>query len=248
MQSSLAGVGQCAPQTGRKKKRPPTAGGLGVVGGEEGIARPIHGPHPFALRAAGPACGCPHSLQTSASTLGSHPTSSPGNKKRPIRGVPCFWRRGRDCSAHPWASPLRALRSGASLRLSAFAPDECVEPWVLTRHRPPETRNAPFGAFLVSGGEGGIRTLGTLARTPDFESGTFDHSATSPVGCESARAGKCTRWPVARQAWPPRVPAGVVCFQPAFFLASRSHVSTTVSGFRDNDSMPCSISHSARSG
>ena len=31
------------------------------------------------------------------------------------------------------------------------------------------------------GGEGGIRTLGRLTPTPDFESGTFDHSATSPV-------------------------------------------------------------------
>ena len=32
----------------------------------------------------------------------------------------------------------------------------------------------------TTGGEGGIRTLGTGNRTPDFESGTFDHSATSP--------------------------------------------------------------------
>src|SRR5690606_23018699 len=32
----------------------------------------------------------------------------------------------------------------------------------------------------LSGGEGGIRTLDTLARMPDFESGTFTHSATSP--------------------------------------------------------------------
>jgi membrane-bound lytic murein transglycosylase F len=31
------------------------------------------------------------------------------------------------------------------------------------------------------GGEGGIRTHGELALTPDFESGTFDHSATSPA-------------------------------------------------------------------
>ena len=31
------------------------------------------------------------------------------------------------------------------------------------------------------GGEGGIRTHGRLAPTPDFESGTFDHSATSPL-------------------------------------------------------------------
>ena len=31
-----------------------------------------------------------------------------------------------------------------------------------------------------SGGEGGIRTHGNLTATPDFESGAFDHSATSP--------------------------------------------------------------------
>src|ERR1700722_6160287 len=33
---------------------------------------------------------------------------------------------------------------------------------------------------LVGGGEGGIRTPGTLARTPHFECGAIDHSATSP--------------------------------------------------------------------
>ena len=32
----------------------------------------------------------------------------------------------------------------------------------------------------VVGGEGGIRTHGRLTPTPDFESGTIDHSATSP--------------------------------------------------------------------
>jgi hypothetical protein len=30
------------------------------------------------------------------------------------------------------------------------------------------------------GGEGGIQTPGTCYSTPDFESGTFDHSDTSP--------------------------------------------------------------------
>ena len=35
------------------------------------------------------------------------------------------------------------------------------------------------------GGEGGIRTHGSVNATPDFESGTFDHSATSPVGAHS---------------------------------------------------------------
>ncbi len=42
-----------------------------------------------------------------------------------------------------------------------------------------ETKKNPLkGAF---GGEGGIRTHGGFAPTPDFESGTFDHSATSPA-------------------------------------------------------------------
>lgn len=33
---------------------------------------------------------------------------------------------------------------------------------------------------IDSGGKGGIRTHGTENRTPDFESGAFDHSATFP--------------------------------------------------------------------
>ncbi len=32
----------------------------------------------------------------------------------------------------------------------------------------------------LAGGEGGIRTHDTLARIPVFETGTFNHSATSP--------------------------------------------------------------------
>ncbi|SBT03873.1 hypothetical protein ACCAA_1170018 [Candidatus Accumulibacter aalborgensis] len=36
------------------------------------------------------------------------------------------------------------------------------------------------GLDSCPGGEGGIRTLGRLTPTPDFESGTFGHSATSP--------------------------------------------------------------------
>ena len=45
----------------------------------------------------------------------------------------------------------------------------------------------PSGAyessFVVNGGEGGIRTHGTLARSPVFKTGAFDHSATSPLTC-----------------------------------------------------------------
>jgi hypothetical protein len=36
------------------------------------------------------------------------------------------------------------------------------------------------------GGEGGIRTPGTLARTSHFECDAIDHSATSPLGVADA--------------------------------------------------------------
>src|SRR6476620_5907190 len=44
---------------------------------------------------------------------------------------------------------------------------------------------------LLRGGEGGIRTHGTVARAPHFECGAFDHSATSPH-CD----GVLTAWAV----------------------------------------------------
>ena len=40
----------------------------------------------------------------------------------------------------------------------------------------------------ANGGEGGIRTPGTLAGSPDFESGAIDHSATSPSRRAKSRA------------------------------------------------------------
>ena len=45
-----------------------------------------------------------------------------------------------------------------------------------------EIENIVMLQFLkkVFGGEGGIRTHGTLARTPVFKTGTFNHSVTSP--------------------------------------------------------------------
>src|SRR5258706_15819751 len=42
-----------------------------------------------------------------------------------------------------------------------------------------KTENGRKGCRLT-GGEGGIRTHDTLARIPVFETGTFNHSATSP--------------------------------------------------------------------
>src|ERR1700677_2631037 len=53
---------------------------------------------------------------------------------------------------------------------------------------------------LVDGGEGGIRTPGTLARTPHFECGAIDHSATSPGAARlktpAARSARRLAWAV----------------------------------------------------
>jgi hypothetical protein len=94
----------------------------------------------------------------------------------------------------PWRSWGTSLPSAKplpihSLCLSAtkFAPGEFVEPSTLrVRRLSPDlvqqTQKMPRkGAFFVSGGEGGIRTLGTAQhRTLTFQASPFDHSGTSP--------------------------------------------------------------------
>src|SRR6185437_5653135 len=142
----------------------------------------------------------------------------------------CRW---WDCSPQPWGSPFRAARFRANLRLSKFVPDEFVEParflspTLSARHK-----NAPRGGVFVSGGEGGIRTHGTLTRTPDFESGTFDHSATSPKGSRGLREPAILR---AGRGRDKRGRTGLSCRagRPTGFPVSRSQVSTAVSGFGD---------------
>src|SRR5579859_7060888 len=58
-------------------------------------------------------------------------------------------RAGRDCSALPWASPLRASRCGASLRPSKFVPDKFGEPErSSTPLSPPDTQNASLGGVV----------------------------------------------------------------------------------------------------
>ena len=59
------------------------------------------------------------------------------------------------------------------------------------------TISAPHGAPVRvrnrdDGGGGGIRTHGTLSRTPVFKTGAFDHSATPPGGPFAQRyCGMC---------------------------------------------------------
>ena len=59
--------------------------------------------------------------------------------------------------------------------------------------RAPSTTRSPLLVFDYQGscGERGIRTPGTLAGTPDFESGTFNHSVISPPRVVPPRGGSC---------------------------------------------------------
>ena len=75
------------------------------------------------------------------------------------------WRRERDCRAHPCAPPcgFAALTQNRSRRL-------CRTTDRLSRLRTPLPiiKKAPSGAFLIIGGERGIRTLDTLLTYTHF--------------------------------------------------------------------------------
>ena len=83
-----------------------------------------------------------------------------------------------------------ALATDISVDLTASIPIESSQFNHICKGTNKGTKNkkAPREALfcLLTGGEGGIRTHGDIATTPDFESGTFDHSATSPM-CRSLR-------------------------------------------------------------
>src|SRR3546814_4448481 len=70
------------------------------------------------------------------------------------------------------------------MRISDWSSDVCSSDLVRAARKP---RNS-------NGGEGGIRTLDTVARMPHFECGAFDHSATSPSkGCQTLGANNAAR-------------------------------------------------------
>ena len=99
-------------------------------------------------------------------------------------------KRGSDRDRHPRrCSDLVLIQPDRLLALVNFdrvLPGRCVLQVgmeVGTECRFSETR-INKGSAVIAGGQGGIRTHGGFAPTPDFESGTFDHSATCPVNTE----------------------------------------------------------------
>src|SRR6056297_3252469 len=61
----------------------------------------------------------------------------------------------------------------------------------------------------LGGGGGGIRTHGTLSRTPVFKTGAFDHSATPPTRILYTANSDSERWLVWKSAEP--IPADFSC-------------------------------------
>ena len=118
-------------------------------------------------------------------TIAGFPLQGP--EKRPLSEPP-IWLAERVglCGTSLCRTPSAGsagLRGRAPTRASKFAPGKFVEP--VASNLPsaqPAIKKAPFGAFFMAGGEGGIRTHGTPKRTTDFESAPFDHSGTSPHG------------------------------------------------------------------
>ncbi len=84
------------------------------------------------------------------------------------------------CEPSVGAAPFVSSCPARSLRFESLPPGWA---WV---------RGSSTLRVLVCG-EGGIRTLGTVARTLDFQSSTFDHSVTSPgvafFGAKRAESG-----------------------------------------------------------
>jgi hypothetical protein len=91
---------------------------------------------------------------------------------------PTFCRPRFGLQAEPFESSLYTFDAGFSRRLACkLVASNPTREHARSLHK----KIKPLTGLFLFGGEGGIRTHGGLAPTPDFESGTFDHSATSPI-------------------------------------------------------------------
>ncbi len=108
-------------------------------------------------------------------TMGSNPTLNSDTRKAPFGAFRFYGGEGGMGSLRSRLLRADALRSRTRL-IDTVGSNPTLNS---------DTRKAPFGAFRFYGGEGGIRTHGTRERTPDFESGPFGLSGTSPENLPS---------------------------------------------------------------
>ncbi len=108
-------------------------------------------------------------------------------RPQPFVGKLISW----ECFAYNLPPASRAYRVGTvgnDWRRMALERAKCL----ILQGKSKKTRNR-LGLRVTFGGEGGIRTHGRFDPTPDFESGTFDHSATSPASTRSADSSRASR-------------------------------------------------------
>ena len=119
-------------------------------------------------------------LLTNKESVGTNVgTESPTNNKAPKNGALSSISGGesgiiRRYAPHPFGASV------APLRCSFACCAGSVERGFSPRARLIKQKAQLCWAFCFIGGESGIRTLGTVARTTDFESVPFDHSGNSP--------------------------------------------------------------------
>jgi hypothetical protein len=118
--------------------------------------------------------GCPADL---SNRVGSSTHRSPEIKNAPHGGIFYFWRRGWDVLGTSCASPCGQLRCTNRLSCRVVEPSGFVH-----AATPPGNKKCPTrGHFLFLAERVGFEPTLRHNRKPDFESGAFDHSATSPL-------------------------------------------------------------------
>ena len=112
----------------------------------------------------------------------------------PLRGASCVQIATAICDSNRLRAILTLKGASCVQNTPAFCRTHGFELHVSSGNK----RSPLKGASFVTGGEGGIRTHGTRKRTPDFESGPFDHSGTSPL---LSRLKPLPQFPAPPQFW-----------------------------------------------
>ncbi len=85
----------------------------------------------------------------------------------------------------------------------------------INENRNQTSKSDSYFYLLFLSGETGIRTLGTVTRSPHFECGPIDHSGISPKRLKRLLKIQKALYRAERQGFEPRVPRGTTVFKTA---------------------------------
>ena len=105
----------------------------------------------------------------------------------------------------------------------------------INENRNQTSKSDSYFYLLFLSGETGIRTLGTVTRSPHFECGPIDHSGISPKRLKRLLKIQKALYRAGRQGFEPRVPRGTTVFKTAG--------TSRYNGFQDRRNRPlCHLS------